>query len=143
MTGGRIVSERKSELAQIHIAKAAIGLSDDEYRDLLYGLERVRSAADLSWKGRAHVLDHFRKLGWTGGGGRSTDPVIRKIRSLWLSLRDAGALRDPSERALRAFVKRTAGVDRLEWADANARAAVIEALKDWLWRVKKEANNGR
>lgn len=134
---------RKRELAQIHIAKAALGLDDDEYRDLLYALSKgqTRSAADLDWTGRKIVLEHFRKLGWKNTGGRPSDPMSRKIRSLWLTLRDLGALHDASETALRHFVRRTVHVDRLEWLDGKQAATVIEALKGWIARVKGTAGN--
>lgn len=136
MTPAAADTLRKRELAQIHIAKSALRLSDDEYRDLLWAIARVRSAADLDWTGRKRVLNHFHKLGWRNDSGRPTDPHSRKIRALWLTLRDAGALHDASERALRHFVRRTVHVDRLEWLDGKQVSVVIEALKAWIRRVE-------
>ena len=53
---------RNAELAAIHIAKAEAGMADDSYRDMLWTLCRVRSAADLDYAGRHRVLDHLRKI---------------------------------------------------------------------------------
>lgn len=127
---------RKRELAQIHIAKAALQMDDEAYRALLFTIARVRSAAQLDWTGRKRVLDHMVKCGWKNTAKRPTDPVSRKIRSQWLTLRDLGALTDPSEKALRSFVKRTAGVERMEWLTASQAATVIEALKAWVARLE-------
>lgn len=65
------------------------------------------------------------------------DPLARKIRSLWLELRDAGALRDSSEKALLLYVKRRTKVDRMEWLKPNQKAWIIEQLKAWLDRINE------
>lgn len=52
-------ASRLADLARIHCLKKDLGLSDDEYRDVLFALERVRSAADLDWAGRRRVIDHL------------------------------------------------------------------------------------
>lgn len=51
--------DRRRELARIHCLKAELGLGDDEYRDVLFALERVRSASDLDWAGRRRVIEHL------------------------------------------------------------------------------------
>lgn len=132
---------RNRELAQIHIAKAALQMDDETYRAMLWTIARVRSSKDLDWTGRKRVLDHLVKCGWKNKppARRAADPVEGKIRSLWLELRDAKVLRDPSERALRAFVKRTCGVDRLEWLNGRQAQTVIEALKRWRARSETQA----
>lgn len=55
---------RKAELAKIHIAKKALGLDDDMYRDMLFSVARVRSAGDLDHAGRKAVLEHLKGLGF-------------------------------------------------------------------------------
>jgi phage gp16-like protein len=49
---------RRRELAQIHIAKAQLGLDEETYRSMLWTVGRVRSAADLDYAGRNAVLEH-------------------------------------------------------------------------------------
>jgi len=53
---------RKSELAQIHIAKVQLNLDDTEYRALLLQVTGKTSSKDLTWQGRKTLLDHFKKL---------------------------------------------------------------------------------
>jgi len=55
---------RNRELAQIHIAKAQLGLDDATYRDMLWSIGRVRSAGDLDFTGRKRVLEHLRLRGF-------------------------------------------------------------------------------
>jgi phage gp16-like protein len=55
---------RNNELAQIHIARQQLGMDDDAYRDVLWTVARVRSAADLDWSGRKRVLDHLKACGF-------------------------------------------------------------------------------
>ncbi len=55
---------RNSELAQIHIAQAQLGMDDDTYRNVLWTVARVRSSKDLDWSGRKRVLDHMKACGF-------------------------------------------------------------------------------
>lgn len=54
---------RTKDLARIHLAKKELGLEDDAYRDLLKGLTRKASAADLTARERWHVLKEMERLG--------------------------------------------------------------------------------
>lgn len=134
---------RKSELAKIHIAKADLRLTQGDYESLLWTVCRVRTAADLDWTGRKKLLDHFQKLGWKPKRHRklAQGATARKIRSLWLQLRDIGVLENPDEAALLAYVKRMTDVDRLEWLNDAQERRVIESLKQWLTRAKREKSD--
>lgn len=55
---------RTRELAAIHAAKRDLGMDDATYRDMLWAVARVRSAADLDFAGRKKVLDHMKACGW-------------------------------------------------------------------------------
>lgn len=137
---------RNRELAQIHIAKQQLGLDDDTYRNLLWTVARVGSAAELDWAGRKTVLDHFKSRGWTKRPARKAtqsrslaeDPQSKMIRALWLSLHEKGIVRDPSERALSAYIKRITRRDALQWLNIKEAAHVIETLKKWLDRAQQE-----
>jgi hypothetical protein len=50
---------RRRELARIHCLKAEVGLDDGTYRDMLWTVARVRSAADLDFAGRQRVIAHL------------------------------------------------------------------------------------
>ena len=56
---------RNNDLALIHIAKAQLGIPDDQYRDMLFTIGRVRSSKDLDPAGRQRLIDHFKKCGWS------------------------------------------------------------------------------
>lgn len=56
-----MIDNRKK--AVIHIAKAQVGMSDEEYRDLL-GSVGVESSKDLTGKTFAQVMSRFEKLGF-------------------------------------------------------------------------------
>ena len=77
---------RNGDLASIHIRKAELGLDDDAYRDLLWAIARVRSAADLDMTGRKTVLEHLNKLTgqvnpWQFVDSAATDrrPTLKKL----------------------------------------------------------------
>ena len=127
----------KADLAKIHIAKKELGLTDEAYRDVLRNLFQKESAKDLSPRQAAQLLRHFGTLGWRPrqqklpGPALAGDPMLRKIRALWLELAKAGVVRDASEQALLTFVKKQVKVDRLQGATTEQKSQIIEALKDW------------
>lgn len=133
---------RRREMAQIHIAKAQLGLDDETYRSMLWSIARVRSSKDLDWTGRKKVLDHLKQCGFKVKPGKAaktrvlaSDDQSRKIRALWLELAQAGAVRDPSETALASFVRRHTGVEALQWLSGPQASRMIEHLKRWRARV--------
>lgn len=128
---------RRSEIAQIKIGAKQLGLEDDAYRDMLFALARVRSAADLDWTGRKRVIEHLRDCGATvGKQRRHTDNAqAEKIKALWAALAQGGAVRDGSPAALSAWVKRQTRVSAPEWLSTAEARTVIEALKAWAARA--------
>jgi len=140
---------RKRELAQIHVAKSQLGLDDETYRDMLFTIARVRSAADLDWAGRKRVLDHLKAGGFKIKRPRkpakaapsrpmAQDPEAKKIRALWIFLHELGAVHNPSEEALAAYVKRIAKVDALQWINGYQAETLIESMKKWAMRFLPE-----
>ncbi|MFH1061506.1 MAG: phage protein GemA/Gp16 family protein [Candidatus Omnitrophota bacterium] len=49
----------RKKLALIHIIKKDLGLSDDQYRDILFQAVGVRSAKDLTEKSFHKLMKHF------------------------------------------------------------------------------------
>lgn len=128
----------------IHIAKTAISMADDAYRDMLWTIGRVRSAADLDWAGRKRVLDHLKACGWKPSPAKkskarrlSDEAQHRMIRGLWIELHRDGIVNNPSEEALAAFVRRHAKVDALQWLTVEQASRIIEHLKAWRDRTAK------
>lgn len=133
------VDRRRRDLARIHIVSKALGLSEDERRDVIFSLTRQRSCADLDFSGLQTVREHLERRAVSQGikvpaKQRSADRHSRMIRGLWLHLGKVGKLKDGSFSALGSFVRRQTGKDRLEWCDESDKNKVIEALKSWLKR---------
>jgi len=148
-------SARSIELAKIHIGATDRRLiqpgDDSAYRDMLWSIARVRSAAQLDAAGREAVLKHLRAVGWIdtspprrAGNHYQRGTPAALIRWLWTQLANAGAVRDASDRALRRYIAQHASVaipapDELAPQHLNRAQAhdVIEQLKRWLARVEK------
>lgn len=134
----RETARRRAEIAKIHVLKKRAGLDDPTYREMIARLSNgKRSAADLTQGERSALLDEFKRLGFFEGNVHAArlddfsdaEPQARLIRALWADLAKIGVLRDPSEKGLRRFIKRTANVDSIGWLDAHQASSVIEALK--------------
>lgn len=137
----------KADLAKIHIAKKELGLTDEVYRDILRAQFRRDSSAKLTPGQAFALLAHFKKLGWKQrsqsklpGMEIPPDGQSKKIQALWITLHQAGKVRDGSDQALMAFVKRMTktathpGKDHLRFCDNGDKWKIIEALKDWAKR---------
>ena len=143
-TGGT----RRDDLAKIHIARKALDLDDEVYRDIIRSVGKAASgsSADLSPTGRARVLTHFAKCGWSPRRRANADGVVvasehqvRLIGELWAALADVGLVQDRSEAALRRWVEsasRRYHAKRVGWAAPEflpswVASRVIEHLKRW------------
>jgi phage gp16-like protein len=133
---------RNAELAAIHVAVKQLGLDDATYRDFLFATTGRRSAAELSDGQRQQVIELLRSRGFkrTVSAEKRQKRIadnsqLGMIHALWRRLKYAGALADPSERHLSAFVKKMTGIERPEWLSPEEAIRVIEGLKSWLARV--------
>ena len=130
---------RRKCLAKIHIAKKELGLSDEEYRDLIGAtVAGKESAADLDEGQLQLLLNRLYDLGWRPRLPRASDrpmpATVWKARQLWLQLYELGAVRNPQWTALARFAKRMTGIGDLRRLTGKHGAIVIEALKQWLER---------
>lgn len=145
---------RNVELAKIHMGAAALGMitkaDDSAYRDMLWSVARVRSAGELDAGGRAKVIEHLQGCGWKDNRSparrrapATTTLQAEKIRHLWQLLHQAGAVKDGSERALRAYTQHQSkpyhpkrfGYSAPELLPAPVAQRVIEHLKHWCRRL--------
>lgn len=133
---------RNGDLAAIHMAKAQLQLSDDEYRDLMATVvPGVRSAALLDFTGRRRFLAHLQAClkhrapqGATRHIKAPLTPPQRLMWSLWMRLADAQLVGDRTMKALEAFAHRQTGVERLQWLNKQQEDLVILSLKQWAKR---------
>lgn len=123
---------RNGQMAKIHIAKAQLGLDDEEYRSLLGRVAGVSSAKDLNPRQIAAVLAAFEKLGWQPKApakqGRKR-PNVKSSRQRMLSkieaqLAEAGRTWAYAD----AMALRICKVERVEWCDEPQLQKLIAAL---------------
>lgn len=138
-------SDRRRVLIQlIHVARRELNMQEDDYRQFLANipaLEGATSVADLPIPKLDMVLERLKAKGFkvVPKAKKQAIPLAgdaqsRKIRSLWLSLRDAGVVRDGSETALAKYVANCTGVQALQWLNGAQASKVIERLKKWAER---------
>jgi len=130
---------RNARLAKIHIAKKELRLDDAAYRAVIGRLFPGKSSsAQLSDRQLDELLEHFKAEGFKPAKSRpvrsgrrpmADGEQARKLRALWLSLYHLGEVRNPTEDALAAYVKRTTRVAALQWLDVDSASKAIEGLK--------------
>lgn len=120
---------RNRELAQIHIAKQQLCMTDEDYRAMLWAKGRVRSSKDLDYAGRKAVIDHLVSLGFKitrkgrphNIGSAARGPQLKKIEAL---LADAGR----PWAYVSGMAKRMFQVDRVDLCHEGQLQALIAAL---------------
>lgn len=134
----------------IHVARRELCMDDDIYRLMLAGmkgLDGATSTANLSVPNLLRVLEQLKLRGFKVRPNKAKkrpmadDEQSKKIRSLWLTLHDLGAVRDPSEEALAKFVLSMTKVAALQWLSPAQASRVIENLKQWHQRVTRATSS--
>ncbi|MCC7413345.1 MAG: regulatory protein GemA [Gammaproteobacteria bacterium] len=146
MSSHPTIDPRRRLYTLLQVGRQTLGLDEDSYRAILaaYGAREVDgrpSATTMSVSQLEQALEHQKHLGFRPRRrpGRADDwrqPRIDKIARLWSLLRDAGVLRDGSQRARDRFCARQTGTARLDWASSAQLNQVIEALKSWCDRER-------
>jgi phage gp16-like protein len=133
---------RNKLIAKIKIAQKQIGLSDDDYRAMLAERYGVESSTRLTGAQLGNLIQHMERLGFMPRPSikamarkLADDRQSRMIRGIWIELHQLGVVRNASERALAAYIKRQTGVERLEWLTMAQASNVIESLKAWRDRL--------
>lgn len=129
---------RNRELAAIHVGKKRLGLDDTTYRDMLWTVARVRSAADLDAHGRRAVLEHMRARGYHASTRprvrpvESREPMIAKVRAMLAEASRPDSYAD-------AMAKRMFGVEQFIWLrDGDLHKLVAALVYDQKRRRKRE-----
>lgn len=142
---------RHRELAQIHIAKAQLGMAEETYRNLLWTLGRVRSAADLDYAGRRRVLEHMKACGfeprppkperpkdpawaWVNNAAPDRQAMLRKIAVM---LKSAGREKVYAD----GIAKQMFGVDLIEFCAPDQLHRVVAAME--FDRRRRQARESR
>ena len=126
------------------VQKRTLKMDDEQYRAMLtdrYGKPSTKELSMPELKNLCAHLDHLSGQA-TADGQRppNVDAQAKKIWSLWQELHRLGAVRDPSVSALNVFVKNRCRikVDSYTWLDTHQASDVIEILKKWVQRVKRQ-----
>ncbi|KEG17065.1 regulatory protein GemA [Bartonella bacilliformis] len=122
-------------LSVLHIGKRALGLDDVIYRAMLFRLTGKQSAKDLSLSEKRLVLNEMKAQGFQPNVKMLEGRYAKKFQALWIAGWNLGMIRDRSDKALIAFVKRQTGIDHIRFLrDFDDAAKALEALKSWLHR---------
>jgi phage gp16-like protein len=138
----------KKEKALIHVAKAKLSMSDEQYRELLATVG-VSSSTQLSYAQFDELMDKLKgegfkpasgspkQLGIRFDGPKEKQPMLLKIGTILNDLNMAGSYADK-------VAKKMFGIDRLRWCTREQTWKVLQALIIFQNRrtVLKEENTG-
>ncbi|MGV8939566.1 MAG: regulatory protein GemA [Allorhizobium sp.] len=128
-----------SHFAILRVAKAQVGLSDDDYRAILLRCSGQESAKGLDRKTFKKVMSHFDVLGFKSTAhkkdasrrpGVASEAQQRKIAGLWAVFTD-GAGDDTS---LRHWMEKHGHGHGLRWLEKSGAQKVIAALSNMVER---------
>lgn len=129
-TAGGKADSRVRRIKAIRAACHRLGIADDDRHAVQIELTGVASMKDMDGAQLDRMLDHLNR-DYRGGERRGH---VGKVRALWWTLYWLGAVDQPNDRAIDAFVKRQAGTDALRFLGHRQAHSVIDALKDWATR---------
>lgn len=126
-------SKKDNLIRLIHVGKTKVGLSDSEYRHLLYSTTGKSSSLAMNLSELEAVLKAIKGLGFKvktmpvkpEDVGRASFEQINYIKGLWEL-----SSRVKTEAALNAFVKKITGVPFLGWLDKKDAQKVILAVRE-------------
>lgn len=133
---------KKTKLIQlIHIGKSKLGLDDELYREVLERTTGKNSSKAMTVEQLEAVLDRMKQLGFdiesknkAGVKNLADDAQSKLIRHLWLSLYEAGEVRNNSEKALAKFVENKVHVSALQFLSTQNADMIITHLRQWCKR---------
>jgi len=132
---------RNALIGKLHVAKGQLGMSDEEYRDMLQARYRVDSSKGLGVRQLDDCLRHLETLGFKprtvrarkGDKGAPSEKamsaraMLSKIEALLAEIGSRQGKHVPWDYAV-AILYRMYKVDRLEWAKPDQLRGVIAAL---------------
>ena len=150
-------ADRRADLATIHCLQKDLNLSKEDANALKLSVTRVASSADMSGEQRARYIGHLRKLKKAMEDRQALErrqPAVtwvkpqgedfsrwEKARVLWSLLAQAGEVRENTDTALMAYVKRQTKLDAWRFLNTMQINLVIESLKKWCMRRNVEFEN--
>lgn len=145
---------RQAQLAAVHIAQKALGLTADDALALKLAVTGVASAGDMTSLQRRKYLAHLSTLQARQAVAEGSKPAYQpqraplqhsiddarddrwhKARMLWTLLAQAGHVHTNTDAALMAYVRRQTNLEHWRFLNTVQITRVIEALKRWCLRV--------
>ncbi|ADZ72420.1 regulatory protein GemA [Polymorphum gilvum] len=126
--------------ALIHVGLKKLGIAGDDARDLYERVTGARSLRAMTPPQHQAVVDELERLGFKRSSRpmpakRATGSYAGKLQALWIAGWNLGIVRDNTDAAMLAFVKRQTSLGHSRFLRAPDEAArAIEALKAWLRR---------
>ncbi len=147
-----MIINKDKKVALIHIAKKERGLDEEAYRALLHGAAGIISTKDLCYEDQFNsIMKAFKNLGFKSyrDQGKTSSRPIRtdewgcgddlraKIEAMWKT-----CARTKTEKALRSFIKRIAGVDHPRFLLPHLAQKVILALEVMMKKAGYDPKTG-
>jgi len=139
----------------IHVAKARLGLTDEEYRDALKAYGGVASSRDLNQEQFKAVMKHFQRCGFKqlykppgeahSRGGCATPDIARLPRAKQGIMYLIGVTLEALGKSWAyadGIAGRMFGIERLEWCDKEQLQKVMAALVYQQRKSPKAAKGG-
>ena len=136
----------RPQKAILHVAKAKLAWSDDDYRSALVRIAGVTTSSDLDQEGFEAMMGFadycgFRPLAkgaprYGDRSGMATFAQLELIRELWRELHDQAACDDE---ALTGWLLKYHKVSSMRFLTLEAARKVIVALKAWKARPRRAA----
>lgn len=128
----RIGLQKAARIKAIITACRTAGIDDVERRRIQKNITGKDSLTEMDFLQVSRVLDHInRATGYTGFAGQpkdvASDPQLQKIEALLADMKLPWAYIHKSK-AGPSMVRRLTGCERVEWATAEGKQAVITAL---------------
>ena len=145
-----------NHIAAIHVLKAKLQMTQEDYRALLVTLTGEDTCKGMSDKDLQTVRSHMHKLAVSMGvakaaSGAATyarkpfakakplEPMEKKVWAIWYALEAKGLVQVPPSRqarakALRAYVVRQTGASDMAFASHSQLINLVESMKKWLER---------
>ena len=130
----------KRQISLIHVAKNQLGISDENYRQILSGFvlangSKATSSKELSYDQCEALIHIFKRLGFKTGrlkyeeyenrqGGFATPGQMRKIEAVWMF-----HSREKSIEAMNSFIRRIVGVSHLTFVKAADVSKILKAME--------------
>ncbi|EGQ7799314.1 regulatory protein GemA [Vibrio parahaemolyticus] len=134
-------------LKLVQIGKRELAMDDDTYRAMLKNITGQSSSKNLQQWQLSKVLDHLKSLGFKPKHKKPQPkaPEVAKIKAIWITMHKQGFVRDGSDSAIDAYVRRMTthsngrGIERAMWLKSYQASEVLESLKKWHYRLMCDA----